>query len=141
MSEQIPMNDRFSRREARRQRLEERFNRPEGQSNWIVWFFGLLLILLGGVFFLQNTGIFMVPLVNWWAFFILLPALGCFERAIHYYHSADNQLTAAARSSLVFGALFTLVTLAFLFNISWLIFGPVLIVLAGFAILINNILR
>lgn len=141
MSDQTPETDQYPRFEAKRQRLERRFSRLEGQSSWVVWLLGLMLILLGGVFFLQNTGMLSIPSFNWWALFIMIPAIAAFERGYRSYRSSGNLLNSQVRGSLFAGMLFTLITLIFLFNLSWVIIGPALIVLVGFAILINNLIR
>jgi uncharacterized membrane protein len=60
-----------ARREAHRQRHA---GRPYG------WIGGAILILLGGVFLLQNLNIPF--LANWWALFILLPAFRGFSRRL-----------------------------------------------------------
>jgi hypothetical protein len=136
MNEQTPTNnvqsDDLSRRELRRQRREER--RAGGGLTWVA---GLILIVLGTAFLLQNLGTFNIPLNNWWALFILIPALGAFDAAYRAYRSAGNRLSIAARGSLLGGLILTLVTATFLFNLDWRYFGPVLIILAGLGILVN----
>ena len=132
MNEQLPIQD---RREARRQRRAERLANPSQGRAWIA---GLILIALGAMFLLRNTGIFNIPLKNWWALFILLPALSAFDSALRAYQSADNQWTATAGRSLVLGLLLTAITAAFLFGINWGYFGPVLIILSGIAIIFNT---
>jgi len=138
MNEQTPINDPepFDRREARRQRRAERLADPSRG-----WAAGLILILLGGMFLMRNMGSFDFPLKNWWALFILIPAIGAFETAVRLYRHAGNQFNIRSRSSLVLGCLLVLVALGFLFNISWTFFGPILIILAGIGILINATIK
>jgi predicted secreted protein len=93
------------------------------------------MIILGGIFLLRNTGTFDIPLKNWWALFILLPAIGSLDTARRLYRSAGNQLTAPARGSLLVGLVLTFVTAAFIFELNWSYFGPILIILAGIGIL------
>jgi ABC-type uncharacterized transport system permease subunit len=95
---------------------------------------------LGVAFLMQNMGTFSIPLKNWWALFILIPAIGAFDTAVRMYRNADNQLTAPARGSLLFGLVLTLVTVSFLFNLNWTIFGPLLIILTGIGLVINTML-
>ena len=132
MNNQPPPNEKpepLSRREARRQR------RAESGSGWII---GVILIVLGGLFLTQNMGTFRIPINNWWALFILIPAIGTFERALHFYREANNQMTSQVSGSMLLGIVLTLVTLGFLFNIGWTYFGPILIILAGLGILFNS---
>lgn len=138
MNDQNPTNEPepFDRREARRQRRVERLGDPSRRNNWAA---GMILILLGGMFLMQNMGS-NIPVKNWWALFILIPAIGAIDTGIRMYRHAGNQLTAQAGSSLLVGGVLTLVTLGFLFNISWTFFGPVLIILTGIAILANSFL-
>jgi hypothetical protein len=136
MNEQSPINnpEPFDRREARRQRREARLADPSQAGSWVA---GLVLIVLGGMFLLRNMGTVDMPLKNWWALFILIPAVGAFESALRMYRNDGNQFNAAARGSLLVGTVLSLITLMFLFEISWTFFGPVLIILVGIAIIFN----
>jgi hypothetical protein len=58
------------------------------RNGWIV---GLVLIALGGVFLLQNAGV-PVLLGNWWALFILIPAVAAFASAWTLYQQ-DRHFT------------------------------------------------
>ena len=63
----------LDRREARRQRREEGLADPSRAGSWLT---GVILIILGGMFLMRNMGTFDIPLKNWWALFILIPAIG-----------------------------------------------------------------
>ena len=136
MDDQSPVNEPqlepMDRREARRQRRLERLADPSRGGAWVA---GLIMIILGGIFLLRNTGTFDIPLKNWWALFILIPAIGSLETARRLYRSAGNQLTAPARGSLLVGVVLTFVTAMFIFELNWSYFGPILIILAGIGIL------
>ena len=93
------------------------------------------MILLGLAFLLRTTGNFNFPLNNWWALFILIPAVGAFDRAIRMYSNADHQLTGPALGSLLVGLVLTFVAASFLFNLNWSLFGPIILILAGIGIL------
>lgn len=112
-------------------------DRREGTGGWII---GVILIVLGGLFLLQNSGMLRISLTNWWALFILIPALGAFERAWRMYRRAGNQFTHQVGGSILLGIVLTLVTAAFLFNFGWTYFGPALIILAGLGILLNGMI-
>ena len=124
----------LDRRESRRQRREERLADPSRGGAWTA---GLILIVLGVLFLLRNTGTFDIPLKNWWALFILIPAIGAFDTALRTYHRTGNRLDRVARSSLLVGLVLTFVTAIFLFDISWTFFGPILIILVGIALILN----
>lgn len=136
MDEQSPTNgpDLLDRREARRQRRAERLADPSRGGSWVV---GAILILLGVMFLMRNTGIFNFSLENWWALFILIPAFGSFDTALRMYRSAGNQLDRQARSALLVGLVLTFVTVMFLFDLSWTFFGPLLLILVGIALVFN----
>jgi hypothetical protein len=140
MNEQIPSNDPepLDRRESRRQRREERLADSSRTGTWTV---GLILILLGGMFLMRNMGTFSFPLKNWWALFILIPAIGSLDTGMRAYRNAGNQLNGAARASLGVGIILSFVTIMFLLDLSWTYFGPALIILAGIGILVNATLR
>jgi hypothetical protein len=115
--------ERQARREARRQRHP---GRPYG------WIGGAILILLGGVFLLQNLNIPF--LANWWALFILLPAFGAFLAAWESYRNS-GRLTRGGVGSLVGGALLTILALVFLANLDLGPFWPILLIAGGLILL------
>ena len=141
MNDQLPTNEPFDRQEIRRQRQEARraaLGTPSHSSTWVT---GLILILLGVAFLIRTTGNFNFPLNNWWALFILIPAIGALDTALRIYRNSDNQLTAPAGGSLLVGLVLMFVTASFLFNLNWDIFGPAVLILAGIGILAVAMLR
>lgn len=130
-----PNDWREARHQERREELQERRAARSGGGAW-VW--GLFLILLGGVFLLDNTGLF--HLNNWWALFILLPAVGSFQAAWNLFRNAGNRLDAAARGSLIGGFVLTLIALIFLFGMNFGLLWPILLVIAGAGLLLNALL-
>ena len=98
---------------------------------------GAILIGLGILFLLNNLNVFYVE--NWWALFILLPAVGAFTTAWKTYRQ-DRRLSSPVRANLIGGTILTLVAAMFLFNLDWMIFGPILLILAGVGLAINALL-
>jgi peptidoglycan/LPS O-acetylase OafA/YrhL len=123
----------MSRREARRQRREQRLADPSRGGTWIV---GIILIILGGLFLMRTSGITDIPLTNWWALFILIPAVGALSAAWRTYQE-EGRLTGPARGSLLVGLVLAFITFMFLFEISWTYMGPLLIIGIGIAIILN----
>lgn len=119
-------------------RRDERLADPSRTGGWMA---GLVLIVLGAMFLMRNTGPFHFPLQNWWALFILIPAIGAFDSAFRTYRAAGSQLTAPARGSLLVGMVLSFVAVMFLFDISWTFFGPILIILVGLGIIVSAMLR
>lgn len=102
------------------------------------WVGGAILVAVGVFLLLQNLTNFYLN--NWWALFILIPAVGAFSNAWNAYQDAGGRLTKQVRGSLFGGVILSLITAAFLFNLNWTILGPVLLMLAGAGLLINGAL-
>ena len=102
------------------------------------WVWGLFLIALGVIFLLENTGIFRMD--NWWALFIMLPAIGSFRSAYEVYKSSGNRLTGAARGPLLGGVILTTISMIFLFGLDFGAMWPLLLVRAGAALLVTALL-
>ena len=123
------------RRAERDARREER--RAERGSNSTAWIGGIILIALGIIFLLQNVrGIY---LNNWWALFILIPALGSFADAWSAYRQ-QGHISRRVRGAFISGCVFSLVTATFLFNWNWGLVLPVLLIVWGISLLMNSLL-
>ena len=128
-------NWRDMRRSEREARREERHAQRE--SNNTAWIGGVILIVLGVIFLLQNALSF--ELNNWWALFILIPAFGSFADAWNAYRQT-GRLGRRVRGALVSGCVFLLITATFLFNWSWELVLPVLLIIWGVTMLLNSLL-
>jgi len=103
------------------------------------WIAGGVLILIGIVFIVQNVA--GVTLNNWWALFILIPAIGLLVTTYQTWLKNDRRFTAASRGPLI-GALALLgVTAVFLFNLDWGKVWPLFLILAGLAVLLSSLQR
>jgi hypothetical protein len=121
----------------RAERAERRAERHAMRGGYYGWIGGVILILLGAVFLLQNLTGFSLD--NWWALFILIPAFGAFATAWNNYRS-NGSLTSAGRGSLIGGFILTLIAGAFLFNLDLGNLWPVILIIIGLAILANALL-
>lgn len=101
------------------------------------WIGGAVLIILGIIFLIRNITGF--ELDNWWALFILIPAVLAFARVFTSYQS-EGRLTAEGRSSLIGGLVLLFVASVFLLGLDWGVIWPVFIILGGLALLINTLL-
>ena len=119
-------------------RAEERAQRRAGRGSggWIV---GAVFILLGVVLMLENLG--LPTLDNWWALFILLPAIGALSAAWQAFENNGGALSAAVVGPTIVGLILLGVTAAFLFELSinWGLIGPVLLILVGLSILLGGV--
>ncbi|MGB8643849.1 MAG: hypothetical protein WCF84_01305, partial [Anaerolineae bacterium] len=122
-------------RELKRQERERRRaarRKGNGDNGWIA---GVVLIGIGALLLLQNMG--MLNLHNWWALFILIPALGSFGTAWSFY-SRSGELSPAVTGPFIGGLLLTGVASAFLFDWSWGIVGPGLLIILGVSALVSQ---
>jgi hypothetical protein len=119
------------------QPLDRRAQRRARRASGGTWLAGAGLILLGVTFMLQTMG--ALQLNNWWALFMLLPAMGSFATAYGSYHS-QGRLTATSRGALISGLVLTAITAFFLFDLAWGQLWPLLLILAGIGALINALL-
>jgi hypothetical protein len=117
-------------------REERRARRRSGGQPWIG---GFILIALGVIFLLQNFSGFQFK--NWWALFILIPAFGSLGTAWSLSRQA-GRLNRAARGALFSGLVLLAITATFLFEGSWnwSLIWPILLIVIGLGLLINNLL-
>lgn len=95
---------------------------------------GLILIGIGAFFLLsQVSGIFIH---NWWALFIMIPAFHNLNEAWQSYQE-NGRLVNHARHSLMGGLFLSMVAAFFLLNVSWSLFWPIALILAGVGALLN----
>ena len=96
---------------------------------------GLILIGIGTFFLLSQLTGFHIH--NWWALFILIPAMMKLNEAWQSYR-ADGRLNDATRGALFGGTLLAMVASFFLFNLSWGLFWPLILILLGVGALLNG---
>ena len=92
------------------------------------WLGGMALILIGIVFLVQNFA--GISFGNWWALFILIPALWSFWRAWTLYQK-DRHITRSVANA-VYGGLFPFtIAVIFLFNLDFGKLWPVFLIIVG----------
>ena len=107
-----------------------------GYRGWSNSWFGVALIMVGLLFLVQNY--LGYQLYNWWALFILIPAIGSFGAAYSLWRERGG--TIAAASTFTMGVLFTTVAAIFLLGLPWGRVWPVFIILGGLWMLIPNLM-
>ncbi len=123
-------------REMRRQeRAQRRAERGSGGGAWIS---GVILIGIGILFLLQNM--YGLQIHNWWALFILLPAVGSLAGAWRIFQNNGGVFTLALFVPLAIGLMLLVVTAAFLFDyfINWTLIVPALLIVFGVIVLLGN---
>jgi drug/metabolite transporter (DMT)-like permease len=107
--------------------------RGEGQGASMI--VGLVLIVLGAVFFLQQVSNFTMPR-NWWALFILLAAVASFANVWRSYHASGTFGTQAG-GSLVWSLVLTAVAGIAYFD-AWDRWWPFILIAIGVGIVVAN---
>lgn len=104
-------------------------------SNWPL---GLAVVLIGGVLLARNLGVelFFLDFDNWWAFFILLLAIGPLQLAIRSYKREG--FGAATLNALVSTVAIVFVALIFLIDLSWGTWWPMFIIIGGLYVITNK---
>ncbi len=93
------------------------------------WIAGAVLIVVGIVFIVRNIAGFGME--NWWALFILIPAIGSLWTAGTIFMKNNRHFTAASRGPLIGGLVLLLVTAIFIFNLDWGRVWPVFLIVIG----------
>jgi hypothetical protein len=96
----------------------------------------VFVIGIGLLFLLRNLGI-GIPFLdtqNWWAWIMLIAAIAPLARAIELYRQ-DGRISGAVVHHLVVAAAIALVAVFFILNLSWNLWWPLLMILAGIAML------
>jgi hypothetical protein len=100
---------------------------------------GGVIILLAGLFLLlQNFGMRLPVLHNWWALFILIPTVAVLSNAYRSYRAAGGQITYYVRNQIVGGLLILAVGLIFLLGLDWGRLWPVFLIVIGLGVMLNT---
>lgn len=119
----------------REMRREERRARHADRNAWAngAPIGALVLIALGLVLFLQNFGVNLPD--NWWAFFLLIPAVGSFVTAQRHYQANNGNIDGEIIGLMISGTIFTALFAAFYFHFDWGYFGPIVLIAIGLGII------
>jgi hypothetical protein len=102
------------------------------------WTIGAIFVLIGVFMLARNMN--LVGVQNWWAFFILIPALTGFGTFVNDLRSTGS-ITARGRNGLISGVVLTSIAVIFILNQNWRVFGPGILIMGGLAMLLNNMLK
>ena len=95
------------------------------------WIGAVILIGIGVIFLLQNFGVSMPT--NWWALFLLVPALAAAISAWRSYEAAGRRFTAGTAGSLVSGIILAAIAVVFLLDlhVNWGLIWPAILIVIG----------
>jgi cation transport ATPase len=105
--------------------------RDSGSFQWIA---AVVLILLGVIFLLQQTGAIVLG-DNWWVVFLLLPAAGLFYDAWQRYQAGAMH---RAWGQVLGGVILIVIALTFFFNWNWDMIWPVFLIVGGVYLLLQR---
>jgi len=106
----------------------------DGKKMGVTQWGGLSLVLLGGAFFASS--VLGIRLENWWALFILLPALAMFGGGLAFPRKENGRFSFPSRLFFGIGLVPLVVAGMFLLNLDWSVWWPLMIVTPGFSLLI-----
>jgi hypothetical protein len=110
---------------------------PRRDSSGPLWA-GAALVLLGLAFLAQNVG--LLPRTgNWWALFILIPAVALLGRAWQQYGAGGASERAAG--PLTGGLVLLVVAVIFLLDLDWGRAWPALPIVIGLGMLLPSLAR
>jgi len=112
-------------------------NRRLSTNLWI----GLAFIAGGAVILLNQSGLLSFEL-NWWAFFILIPAIGSFSSAYNRYRATNNIF----EMSVMMPALIGLFMIGLMFNLlsgngwnfNWNLLWPIMLIVIGLSMIFGR---
>ncbi|HKJ26002.1 MAG TPA: hypothetical protein VJ965_00065, partial [Anaerolineales bacterium] len=112
--------------------LQPKQKKSDPGSAWV----GIVLVLLGIIFFAQQIGDFTFH--NWWALFILIPFFSSIGTAFSMWRR-DGRFHIGVWSTLYGGLMPLLVALIFLFDLSWGLYWPVFVIVPGIGVMISGL--
>lgn len=98
-------------------------------------FLAVVFIMIGGGLLISNLTSFTFK--NWWALFLLIPAGGFMMNAWRDVQE-NGRLTRRSTGAIIPGIILLTMVAIFLFDLSWTIFWPIILIAVGFSILVGR---
>jgi hypothetical protein len=109
---------------------------PVKQEKRSGYFWGLIFIIGGIILIAQQLG-WLGPRYNWWALFILAPALASLGAGFSVLQKT-GKFGAAVRAGLGGGLVLLTVAFMFLFGLDWSVWWPLMVLVPGFTIFLEG---
>ena len=101
-----------------------------------------LIFVFGGIALILNQLNLLPFELNWWAFFIMLPAAGFLSGAYNRFQSHGNLFSMDVAFSALIGLFLTALSFSLLvgaaWNINWSLFWPLILVLIGLGMIFGR---
>lgn len=119
----------------------ENEQKSEAKRGRAAWFGGVVLIIVGLAFIVQNVNLPFIKSGNWWAVFILIPIVAILDDIYRIYSTTPEGKIGAIASKLVALLVFGAFLVIFLFGIQMGIYWPVLLIAVGLAMLVAALVK
>jgi hypothetical protein len=129
-------NELLGDEEERRPSRDSSPARSRANSGWI----GGVVLILVGLYFLLGYLFDFTFVGNWWAAFILIPAVYSLGRAYEDYRD-NGRLTERGRSNLIGGLMIGTVAFIFLFGLNFGNLWPLFLIIIGLGILLRGVVK
>ena len=96
---------------------------------------GVLLVAVGALLLLRDS--FGVTFRDWWVVFLLVPAAAFLYRAYSAYQATGSFDREVVRHATP-GVVLVIVSVVFLFGLSWNLMGPLLLIFLGAVLLMRR---
>jgi len=100
-----------------------------------------VIFILGGIFILLNQFDLLPVELNWWALFMLFPAVGIFSGAYNRYRSEGNRFSTGVLVTGLTGLIIVGFAFTLLFDISfniWNLLWPLMMIVIGLGMVLNR---
>lgn len=105
------------------------------------WFGGVVLIIVGLAFIVENLNLPFIKNGNWWAVFLLIPIVAILDDIYRIYSTTPEGKSGAIASKVVGLLVISAVMVIFLFGVQLGIYWPVLLIAVGLALLVAAVIK
>jgi hypothetical protein len=105
------------------------------------WFGGVVLIIVGLAFIIENLNLPFIKNGNWWAVFLLIPIVAILDDIYRIYTTTPEGKAGAIASKMVGLLVIAAAMIIFLFGVQLGIYWPVLLIAVGLALLIAALVK